>query len=177
MALIAKGVLSSRIANYIESQRVSREDLQEVLVSIAYQAALGNPNWANELLAKVQAIRSVHLKPLTMWLETYAPLIIRKEQFEINKGMAKTMHVTDEASFAEYEREMRKVKWWEMVAPQKPKSIFDAAEYSVEALERAAKKLDDNGQPDLANVMRGFIKELATNEVYKAVVAKAMAEA
>ena len=133
MALIAKGVLSSRIANYVESQRVSREDLQEVLVSIAYQAALGNPNWANELLTKVQAVRSVHLKPLTMWLETYAPLVIRKEQFEINKGMAKTMHVTDEASFAEYEKETRKVNWWEMVAPQKAKSIFDPVEYSVEA--------------------------------------------
>lgn len=175
MALIAKGVLSSRISSIKRSKEAFREDVQDVLVSVAYQAAMGNPNYANELLEAVRD--TVHIKGLTLWLETFAPLVVRKDAFAINKGMAKTMHISNEADFAPYEAEMRKVKWWEMAAPQKAKSVFDAVDYSVESLERAAKKLNDNGSPDLANVMRAFIKELQVSDAYKVAVAKHNEEA
>lgn len=168
MALIAKGVLSSRIKSVGKTKEAFRDDIQEILVSCAFQAAMGNPNFANELLNEVRD--TVHIKGLTLWLETFAPLVVRKEAFSINKGMAKTMHVTDEASFAPYEAEMRKVKWWEMAAPQRATSVFDPAEYSVAGLERMAKKLNDNGQPDLANVVLGFVKELSVSAPYKKVV-------
>ena len=112
MALIAKAVLSSRIATVKKSKAALRADIQEVLVSVAYQATQGNPNYANELLEAVRDTINIH--GVTRWLETFAPLVVRKDKFEINKGMAKTMHVTCEADFAEYESEMRKVNWWEM---------------------------------------------------------------
>ncbi len=173
MALIAKGVLSQRIQNVRKAKEAFRDDVQDVLVSCAYQATRGNTNYANELLEAVRD--TVHIKPLTMWLETFAPLVVRQDKFVLNKGMAKTMHVTDEASFAEYEKEMRKSKWWEMVPPQKAKSMFDAVDYCNDALERMAKKLNDNGQPDLAAVMRGFINELTTSGAYKMAVEVKMA--
>ena len=98
MALIAKGVLSSRIQNVRKTKEAFRDDVQEILVSCAYQAAMGNPNYANELLDAVRD--TVHIKGLTLWMETYAPLVVRQDKFQINKGMAKTMHVTSEADFA-----------------------------------------------------------------------------
>ena len=173
MAIIAQGVLSNRIQNARKTKEAFRDDVQEILVSCAYQAARGNPNFANELL---EALRdTVHIKGLTLWLEAFAPLVVRKDAFAINKGMAKKMNVESEADFAEYEREMRKVKWWEMVAPQKAKSVFDGVDYANEALERAAKKLNDNGQLELAAVMLEFAKELASKDAYKAAVAAKLA--
>lgn len=165
MAIIASGVLSSRIQGVRKSKEAFREDVQDVLVSCAYQAALGNPNYANELLEAVRD--TVHIKGLTMWLETYAPLVVRKDQFVINKGMAKTMHVSDEASFAEYEREMRKVKWWEMSAPQKAASVFDAGEYVEDAFSRMAKKLNAEGNPDLAREVAALVKGLYSTDAWK----------
>lgn len=168
MALIAKGVLSSRIAGARKSKEAFRSDVQDILPSIAYQAAMGNPNYANELLDAVRD--TVHLRSLTMWLETYAPLVVRKDRFEINKGMAKTMHVTDEASFAEYEREMVKVAWWTMAPLQKAESIFEPATYTSEAFERIAKMLNKHGQPDLAKDVLELQKELFAKASYKAAV-------
>lgn len=175
MALIAKGVLSARIASVKKAKDAFREDIQEILVSCAYQAAMGNPNYANELLEVVRD--TVHIKGLTLWCETFAPLVVRHDKFQINKGMAKTMHVTDEESFRPYEAEMRKSKWWEMVPPQKAKSVFDGIEYLGSAMERVAKKLNDEGQPDLAKLVQQMAAELATKEAYKAAVQKQTAQA
>jgi hypothetical protein len=169
MPLIAKGVLSSRIANVKKSKEAFRTDVQEVLISCAFQAAMGNPNYANELLEAVRD--TVHIKGLTLWLETYAPLVVRQDKFVINKGMAKTMHVTCEADFSEYEKEMSKVNWWEMAAPQKATSVFDAVDYTTEGLQRMADKLHKNGAPDLANEVKALLTILATKEAYKAAVA------
>ena len=87
MALIAKAVLSSRINVVKKSKDALRADIQEVLVSVAYQATQGNPNYANELLDAVRD--TVNIKGVTMWLETFAPLVVRQDKFVINKGMAK----------------------------------------------------------------------------------------
>lgn len=170
MALIASGVLSSRIDRNMESHKASREDLQDILVSIAYQACRGNPNWANELLQKAIEVRSVHIKPMTIWLETYAPLVVKNGEFVINKGMAKTMHVESEADFAQYEVEMRKVKWWDMVPKQKAESIFEPTAYIEAAFKRMAKKLNDEGSPDLANAVKKLVAELYTTAEWKAKV-------
>ena len=166
MALIAKAVLSSRIETVRKSKAALRADIQEVLVSVAYQAALGNPNYANDLLEAVRD--AVNIKGVTMWLETFAPLVVRQDKFVINKGMAKTMHVTCEADFAEYEREMRKVNWWEMAPAQKAESMFAADDYIEHAIERMAKKLNAEGKPDLAAAIKGLLPELYSTEAWKA---------
>lgn len=174
MALIAKGVLSVRIAGVRKAKEAFREEVQELLVSCAYQAAMGNPNYANELLDAVRD--TVHIKGLTLWCETFAPLVVRQDKFQINKGMAKTMHVTNEADFAPYEAEMRKSKWWEMAAPQKAKSVFDAVDYTTDALDRIAVKLNKEGAPDLARLVADMARDLASKDAYKAAVAAKLAK-
>ena len=54
MAIIAKAVLSARIAGLRKAKEAFRAEVQEVLVAVAYQACLGNANWANEILDAVR---------------------------------------------------------------------------------------------------------------------------
>lgn len=165
MSLIAKGVLSSRIAAVRKTKEAFREKVQEVLVSVAFQASMGNPNYANELLEAVRD--TVTIKPLTMWLETYAPLVVRADAFAINKGMARTMDVSDEADFAKYEVEMRKVKWWDMCATPKAESIFAPDKYIEDTFARMAKNLNKEGRPDLAAAIKALLPELYSTEAWK----------
>lgn len=165
MAIIAKSVLSARIAGLRKAKEALRADVQEVLVSVAYQACLGNANWANELLESVRD--TINVKPLTMWLETFAPLVVRNDAFAINKGMAKTMHVQCEADFTQYEVEMRKSNWWEMAAPQKATSIFAPDEYIDGAFERVVKNLNKEGCPDLANAIKALLPELYSSDAWR----------
>ena len=165
MAIIKASALKTAIANVRETKAAFRAEVQEVLVAVAYQACLGNANWANEILDAVRDAANV--KGITMWLETFAPLIVRKGEFAINKGARKSMGVTDEASFAEYEAEMRKVGWWEVAAPQKATSIFAPDEYIDGAFERTAKKLNAEGRPDLANAILALLPALYSSEAWK----------
>ena len=165
VAIIKASALKTAIANVRKNKEAFRAEVQEVLVAVAYQACLGNANWANEILDAVRD--TANIKGITMWLETYAPLIVSKGEFAINKGARKSMGVTDEASFTEYEVEMRKVGWWEMAAPQKATSIFAPDEYIEKAIERMAKKLNDEGQPDLAAAIQSLMPELYSSEAWK----------
>ena len=165
MTVINESALKKAIANVKKAKEKFRADVQEVLVAVAYQAAMGNPNWANEL---IDALRdTVNLKPATMWLETFAPLVIRKDRFEINKGAAKSMNVKGESDFAEYEVEMRKSNWWEMVAPTKATSMFAPDEYIENSLARVAKNLNKQGCPDLAKAIEALLPELYASDAWK----------
>ena len=165
MAIIAKSVLSARIAAIRKSKEAFRADVQEVLVSVAYQACLGNANWANELLEAARD--TINIKPLTMWLETFAPLVVRQDKFAINKGARKAMGVENEIDFAEYEVEMRKANWWEMTPPQKATSIFAPDEYIDGAFERMVKNLNKEGCPDLANAIKALLPELYSSDAWR----------
>ena len=165
MAIIAKAVLSARIAGLRKAKEALRADVQEVLIAVAYQACVGNANWANELLESIRD--TINIKPLTMWLETFAPLVVRNDAFAINKGMAKTMHVQCEADFTQYEVEMRKSNWWEMAAPQKATSIFAPDEYIDGAFERMVKNLNKEGCPDLANAIKALLPELYSSDAWR----------
>lgn len=165
MTVINESALKKAIDNVKKAKEKFRADVQEVLVAVAYQAAMGNPNWANEL---IDALRdTVNLKPATMWLETFAPLVIRKDRFEINKGAAKSMNVKSESDFAEYEVEMRKSNWWEMVAPTKATSMFAPDEYIENSLARVAKNLNKEGCPDLAKAIKALLPELYASDAWK----------
>ena len=165
MAIIKASALKTAIANVRKNKEAFRAEVQEVLVAVAYQACLGNANWANEILDAVRD--TADIKGITRWLETYAPLIVRKGEFAINKGARKSMGVTDEASFTEYEVEMRKVGWWEMAAPQKATSIFAPDEYIDGAFERMVKNLNKEGCPDLANAIKALLPELYSSDAWR----------
>ena len=165
MAIIKASALKTAIAKVRKNKEAFRTEVQEVLVAVAYQACLGNANWANEILDAVRD--TANIKGITMWLETYAPLIVSKGEFAINKGARKSMGVTDEAGFAEYEAEMRKVGWWEMAAPQKATSIFAPDEYIEKAIERMTKTLNKEGQPDLAKAIKALLPELYASEAWR----------
>lgn len=62
---------------------------------------------------------------------------------------------------------MRKVGWWEMAAPQKATSIFAPSTYIDGAFERMAKKLNDEGQPDLAAAIQSLLPALYSSEAWK----------
>jgi len=171
MALIATGVLSTRIQRIRTDKAALNADIQDVLVSCAYQAARGNPNYANQLLEAVRD--SINIKGLTVWCETFAPLIVRADKFEINKGMRKQMAVECEEDFAPFEAECRKVNWFDMAAPQKAESIFAADEYVETAFERMAKKLNSNGSPDLAAEVKKLLVELYSTKAWQEMRAKA----
>lgn len=165
MAIIKASALKTAIANVRKNKEAFRAEVQEVLVAVAYQACLGNANWANEILDAVRD--TANIKGITMWLETFAPLIVSKGAFVINKGARKSMGVTDEAGFAEYEAEMRKANWWEMTPPQKATSIFVPDEYIEKAIERVAKKLNDEGQPGLAAAIQALMPELYASDAWR----------
>lgn len=165
MAIIKASALKTAIAKVRKNKEAFRAEVQEVLVAVAYQACLGNANWANEILDAVRD--TANIKGITMWLETYAPLIVSKGEFAINKGARKSMGVTDEAGFTEYEVEMRKVGWWEMTPPQKATSIFAPDEYIDGAFERMVKNLNKEGCPDLANAIKALLPELYSSEAWK----------
>jgi hypothetical protein len=165
MALIASGVLSARIAGLRKSKEAFRTEVQDILVSCAYQAARGNANYANELLEAVRD--TVNIKGITLWLETFAPLVVRQDKFVINKGMAKTMHVESESDFAPYEAECRKVNWWEMAPAQRAVSAFAPDEYIEGAFQRMAKQLNKEGCPDLAAAVNALLPSLYSSEAWR----------
>lgn len=165
MTVLNESALKKAIANVKKTKEKFRADVQEVLVAVAYQACLGNPNWANELLEAARD--TINIKPLTMWLETFAPLVVRQDKFAINKGARKAMGVENEIDFAAYEVDMRKANWWEMTPPQKATSIFAPDEYIDGAFERMVKNLNKEGCPDLANTIKALLPELYSSDAWR----------
>ena len=154
-----------------------RDSVQEVLVSCAYQAMMGNPNFANDLLAAiVEGERSAaHIEGITRWAETYAPLIYRHGKFLINKVALKKISVADEEAFAPYELEMRRHRWWEMAEKQRPPSIFDPLTFVPSGFEKIAKKLNSEGFPELSAEVAALGKLLYSTNVWKGLAAPAEA--
>jgi hypothetical protein len=150
MSVMTSKQLSSAIKS-IKTNRVKlQENIQEALIAATFYAMKdGNITPFNQLLDAVG--NATHLKGITMWAETYAPVIIRKGEFTLNKTMAKEHDINSEADFAPYEVEIRAgAKWFEIAGEQKVVSIFDPANY----LGKVADKLAKEGFPDLAYQLR-----------------------
>jgi len=173
MKLIDEKVLSLRIRSIGAKLSVWRDDVTEVLVACSYQACRGNPNFANELLGVLMdgKASAINISCITRYLETFSPLVIRKERFEINKGARKTMGVESEDAFAPFEEEMRKASWWLMGKKQPVESIFDASVYLEDTFKRMSKKLNDEGAPELSKEVSALIKELYATNAWKEAVA------
>lgn len=169
MAIMTETNLARAIKSVGKSLSSWREDVQEVLISVAYQAMRGNPNYANNLLGAIMdnGKSAACIQGITRWLETFAPLIVRSEVFKINKGALKALTVANEADFAQYEEAMRRNPWWLMAEKQKPESIFDVGGFIPNRMAGVAKKLNSEGYPELAAEITALLKTLYSTNAWK----------
>jgi hypothetical protein len=155
---------STKLAAQIRSIRTNavkmREQIHEALISCAYYAVKdGNTNPFNQLLDAVGS--TARLKGITMWSEVYGFVRVKDEKFVLNKSARKEADVTDEASFASFEAEMRSgPKWWEIVGKEAVTSIFDPSKY----IEGVIAKLDKEGYKDFAEGVKGLLADAKKNE-------------
>jgi hypothetical protein len=129
MSVMNPTKLSAQIRSIKMNTKKVREQIKEALISCAYYAAKdGNTNPFNQLLEAVGT--ATRIKGLTMWAELYGFVVVKHEKFALNKSARKEANVTDEASFAPFEKAMREGPMWFDVAPAQPvKSIFDPSHY------------------------------------------------
>lgn len=142
--------LKNAIAGIKRNREKLQEQIQDVLIAATFYAMKdGNVTPFNQLLEAVG--NATHVKGITIWSETFAPVMVRDGAFTLNKTAAKEHDVHSVEDFAGYEAELREaVKWYEIAGKQKAVSIFDPAGY----LGKAADKLDKEGFADLAHQLR-----------------------
>lgn len=150
MSIMTAKQLTSAIKSIKGNRTKLQEQIHEALISASFYAMKdGNATPFTQLLDAVG--NATHLKGITMWSELNAPVIVRDGEFAINKSARKELHVTTEADFAPYEKDMRDgPKWYEIAGKQKVESVFDPMSY----LGRVADKLDKEGFGDLALAVR-----------------------
>lgn len=169
MTIMTENKLASAIESIGKSLATWRDEVQEVLISCAYQAARGNDYHANKLLSVISDGKNsaVNVSGVTRWLETYAPLVIKNGVFVINKGMRKSMNVESESDFVQFEVEMRKISWWLIGKSQAAESIYDVSEATINGIERIAKKQESEGFSALAAETRALLKVLRTTKAWQ----------
>lgn len=169
MAIMTENKLASAIESIGKSLATWRDEVQEVLISCAYQASRGNDYHANKLLSVISDGKNsaVNVSGVTRWLETYAPLCIKGGVFVINKGARKSMNVESEADFAQFETEMRKISWWLIGKSQAAESIYDVSEATINGIERIAKKQESEGFSALAAETRALLKALRSTKAWQ----------
>ena len=178
MAIMTETKLTAAIKSVGSSLAKWRESVQEVLVSVAYQAMRGNPNYANNLLGALMdgGKSAAHIQGITRWLETFAPLIVREGLFKINKVALKSISVTNEDDFAkQYEPSMREVSWWLTAEKQRPESIFDAGTFVPNRIAGITKKLSTEGYPELGAEITAMLKMLYSTSAWKKATAAPVA--
>lgn len=150
MSVMTSKQLSITIKTIKRNREKLQHAVQEALISASFYAMKdGNVEPFNQLLDAVG--NATRIKGLTMWAETFAPVIVRDGKFNLNKTAKKEIHVENEDDFAEYEAEMRAgPTWYEIAGEQKVQSIFDPAPY----LGKVADKLEKEGYADLAKQLR-----------------------
>lgn len=127
-----------------------RADVQEALISASYYAFKdGDSGPLNRVLDAVG--EGTRKKGITMWVELVAGICRVKEgKFVLNKKIRDQSGVINEATFAEFEEELRKVAWWEVAGKEKVASVFDTDKY----MDSVLKKLEKEGQASLASDLR-----------------------
>lgn len=150
MAVMNPKALATSIKNISTNATKMREAVQEALVSAAYYAFKdGDTGPFNHILDAVG--NGTHKKGITMWIEICAGIgRVKDGKIVLNKKVRGESAVTDEASFAEYEAEMRKVAWHEIAGVQKAESVFEATKY----IDNVIKKLERENCLELANMIR-----------------------
>jgi hypothetical protein len=163
MSIMTSVKLAAQIKSIGSNTTKLREQVQEALVSCAYYAAKdGDVGPFNRLLDATNG--AVRLKGITMWGELIAQVVrIKDEKFILNKKVRNEMNVTDEASFAPFEAEMRKVAWWEVAGKEKIQSVFDPVTY----LGSVTEKLKKEGFADMAAAIADLTEAAKKNDALK----------
>lgn len=150
MSVMTSKQLSTTIKAIKRGREKLQHAIQEALVSASFYAMKdGNVEPFNQLLDAVG--NATRIKGLTMWAETFAPVIVRDGKFTLNKTAKKEISVETADDFAQFESEMRAgPTWYEIAGEQKAESIFDPSPY----LGKVADKLEKKGFADLAKQLR-----------------------
>lgn len=150
MSVMTKSQFSKTINGITKSREVLQATVQEALITATYYAMKdGNAEPFNQICDAVGS--AVYLKGITLWAETYAPVIVKDGSFVLNKKAAKEHNVLNEDDFAPIEAEIRQgVAWYDIAPRQRAVSMFEPSGY----LSSVAKKLEREGFPELANEMK-----------------------
>lgn len=146
MAVLNKVQFKNAIKSITKTREGLQSAIQEALISATYYAMKDRNAEAFNQICDA-AGNAVYIKGITLWAETYAPVMIKDGSFVLNKSAAKEHDVLNEEDFAPIEAEIRQgVAWYDMAPKQKAQSMFEPASY----LATVAKKLEREGFPELA---------------------------
>lgn len=150
MSVLSKTQFKSMVKRLTKSREALQTDVQEALITATYYAMKdGNAEPFNQICDAVG--NAVYLKGITLWAETYAPVMVKDGSFVLNKKAAKEHNVLNEDDFAPIEAEIRQgVAWYDIAPRQRAVSIFEPSGY----LSSVAKKLEREGFPELAAEMK-----------------------
>lgn len=146
MSVLNRVQFKNAIKNIGKKREALQHDIQEALISATYYAMKdGNAEAFNQICDA--AGNAVYVKGITLWAETYAPVMIKDGHFVLNKSAAKEHDVLNGEDFAPIEAEIRQgVAWYDIAPKQKAQSMFEPSTY----LATVAKKLEREGFPELA---------------------------
>ena len=169
MALMTTKQLAGQIKSIKSNTKKVREQIQEALISCAYQASRGNLNYFNAILEAVGT--ATRIKGLTLWAETYGFVVVKNEKFVLNKSAVKEANVTSEEDFVEFEKVMRaSPMWFDMVPKESVQSIFDAGHYLSGVLTKLQKENCDELVPFIKKAIDDYnakitLAQLAVEEM------------
>lgn len=150
MSVLSKSQFTRAVKSIASKRETLQSDIQEALITATYYAMKdGNAEPFNQICDAVG--NAVYLKGITLWSETYAPVIIKEGRFVLNKSAAKEHSVLNEEDFAPIESEIRQgVTWYDIAPRQKAVSMFEPSSY----LGRVASKFEKEGFPELATEVK-----------------------
>ena len=150
-----------------------KANVQELLIMACYFAFKdGNTTPLNQILDMATNSKAIPVERITRWVELHAQIaFIKKEQFVLNKKHRDehTSPVTDEASFAEVEKHLREVAWYDIMKKEVAKSAFDIeskAEAFIKMLEKHQHDPDATHNAECFDLMIAAIRQ-AKGEIAK----------
>lgn len=145
MSVLSKTQFNKAVKGIAAKRETLQNDIQEALITATYYAMKdGNAEPFNQICDAVG--NAVYIKGITLWSETYAPVLIKDGSFALNKSAAKEHNVLNVDDFAPIEAEIRQgVTWFDIAPRQKAASMFEPSSY----LGRVASKLEKEGFPEL----------------------------
>jgi len=150
MAIKTKGELTHLIDTIYANTAELTNIVQEALITASYYAFKdGDVGSLNRILLATQG--AIRIRGITMWVEMFAPARIKDEQFVLNKKLRNEAAVYNEADFAPFEREMRKVLWTKVAPKEKAVSVWDLDAYFYDSV---VKTLEKHGKHDVATALK-----------------------
>ena len=145
---------AAQIKGIVASTKNMREQVQAALIAATY-LCLKNSGGTTPFQQILDAVgNAAHRQGITAWVETFAPVILQKNKLLLNKTAWKGLDI--EGILADFDKfiaesGMDQVLWYAIAEKQNTtESIWN---YGT-ACDGLFKKLEKNGQPELAKEMR-----------------------